>query len=83
MYLQRLQLNILMCFWEKFNKPWLLEATNRGDDIIVMSDKFDVNLLTRNNELSGFGKEIWFMDDLVKKGIYKFIKNEGKYIKIK
>lgn len=71
-------------FWEDFNQPWLKQATDRGDDVIIMSDKFDQKLLYKTTgEITGFGKEIQFMDNLVKKGIYKFIREEGKYIKIK
>lgn len=70
-------------FFKEYNLPWLAEATNRGDDVIIMSDKFDQNLLFRKGEITGFGKEIEFMDGLVKKGIYKFVKEEGKYVKIK
>lgn len=70
-------------FFKEYNLPWITEATNRGDDIIVLSDKFDENLLLIDNKATGFGKEIQFMDDLVNKGVYKFLKEEGKYIKIK
>lgn len=71
-------------FWDDFNKPWLTQATERGDEIVVLSDKFDKNLLYKSTgEITGFGKEIQFMDDLVDKGIYKFIKEDGKYVKIK
>jgi hypothetical protein len=70
-------------FWEKYNEPWLRAATDRGDDIIVLSDKYDKSLLIRNNKQTGFGKEIQFMDDLVKRGIYKFVEQEGKYVKVK
>lgn len=69
-------------FWEKYNEPWLRAATNRGDDIIVLSDKYDNSLLVRNNKQTGFGKEIQYMDDLVKNGIYKFVEEEGKYVKV-
>lgn len=34
--------------WEKYNGPWLKAATERGDDIIVLSDKFDNSLLIKN-----------------------------------
>jgi hypothetical protein len=77
---RKFQLN----FWEIFNKPWLEKAVERGDDIVVLSDKFDQKLLYKSSgEITGFGREIQFMDDLVKKGIYTFVKEEGKYIKIK
>ena len=74
-----------LTFWEKFNQPWLEKATGRGDDFIVLSNKFDKNLLYNKStgELTGFGREIQFMDDLVKNGIYKFVEEEGRYIKIK
>lgn len=71
-------------FWEDFNQPWLKLATERGDDVIVLSNKFDQKLLYKSTgEITGFGKEIKFMDELVKKGVYKFLKVEGKYIKVK
>lgn len=71
-------------FWEDFNQPWLKQATDRGDDVVIMSDKFDQKLLYKSTgEITGFGKEIQFMDNLVKKGVYRFIREEGKYIKIK
>ncbi|WP_395043866.1 hypothetical protein [Flavobacterium sp.] len=71
-------------FFSEYNYPWLKEATNRGDDIVILSDKYDTSLLNKSSgELTSFGKEIQFMDDLVSKGIYKFVKEEGKYIKTK
>ncbi|MFN3772627.1 hypothetical protein [Cloacibacterium normanense] len=71
-------------FFIEYNLPWLEQAVRRGDDFIVLSDKFDPKLLYKSTgELTGFGKEMKFMDDLVDKGIYKFVKEEGKYIKIK
>ena len=71
-------------FWKDYNKPWLEQAVKRGDDIIVMSDKFDKSILNSiDGELSGFGKEIEFMENLVKNGKYRYIKNRGRYIKIK
>ena len=69
-------------FFEKYNKPWLEAAVKRGDDIVVMSDKFDVDLLKNSKGvLTGFGKEIEFMDALVKKGEYKYLANRGRYVK--
>lgn len=71
-------------FWEDFNQPWLKQATDRGDEIVILSDKFSQDLLYKSSgEITGFGKEIEFMDNLVKEGVYKFIKEEGKYIKTK
>ncbi|HEX8577041.1 MAG TPA: hypothetical protein VF677_12175 [Flavobacterium sp.] len=71
-------------FWEDFNRPWLDQATSRGDDVIVLSDRSDQKLLYKSTgEITGFGKEIKYMDDLVNKGIYKFVKEEGRYTKIK
>lgn len=71
-------------FFKDYNLPWLKNAVERGDDIVVLSNKFDSKLLYKHNgELTGFGKEIEFMDDLVIKRIYMFVKEEGRYIKIK
>lgn len=71
-------------FFKEYNLPWLEQAAERGDDFIVLSDKFDSKLLYKSTgELTGFGKEMKFMDDLVDKRIYEFVKEEGKYIKIK
>jgi hypothetical protein len=71
-------------FFTEFNLPWLEFAAERGDDFIVLSDKFDQKLLIKSTgEITGFGREIQFMDDLVNKGIYTFVKKEGKYIRTK
>ena len=35
-------------FWSNFNKPWLQEAVNRGDDIWVASDPMDLSLLRKD-----------------------------------
>lgn len=57
-------------FWDLYNKPWLDEVINRGDDIVLETNP-DRNVLTRINystgkeELTGFGKEI---DYLTQKG---------------
>ena len=65
-------------FWDLYNKPWLDEAINRGDDI-VLATKPDGNVLTRfdystgEEVLTGFGQEI---DYLTKKGyVYDAITN--------
>ena len=67
-------------FWDDFNKPWLQAATNRGDDIIIMSNKLDNSLLIKDGAKTGFGKEIDFMEDLVSKGQYRYDDALGKYI---
>ena len=69
-------------FFEKFNKPWLEAAVKRGDDIIIMSDKFDQSILKNSiGEVTGFGKELKFMEELVQKGEYKYLANRGRYVK--
>lgn len=71
-------------FFEKYNKSWLEKATKRGDDIVVLSDKSNKSLLfNKLGEKSGFANEIEFMNDLVKKGKYKFDTQSGIYRKIK
>jgi hypothetical protein len=35
-------------FWDDFNKPWLQEAINRGDDIWSATNPLEVNLLFKN-----------------------------------
>ncbi|MFW5781226.1 MAG: hypothetical protein ACOCXD_01520, partial [Bacteroidota bacterium] len=69
-------------FWEDFNRPWLKAATDRGDEIVVLSNKSDNSLLMRNGVKTGFGKEIDFMENLVKEGKYKFVEESGKYIPV-
>jgi hypothetical protein len=65
-------------FWDLYNKLWLDEAINRGDDI-VLATKPDANVLTRidyatgEEVLTGFGKEYNY---LIKKGyIYDAVTN--------
>jgi hypothetical protein len=68
-------------FWDLYNRPWLDEAINRGDDI-VLATKPDGNVLTRidystgEEVLTGFGKEI---DYLTQKGyVYDAVTNTMK-----
>jgi len=49
-------------FWKKYNEKWLKQACDRGDDVKVISDAFDIELVLKNDELTGFGKEIEFMN---------------------
>lgn len=67
-------------FWDDYNKPWIQAATNRGDDIIIMSNKFDNSLLIKDGSKTGFGKEIDFMEELVSRGRYRFDDALGKYV---
>jgi len=69
-------------FWDLYNKPWLDEAINRGDDI-VLATKPDENVLTRidystgQEVLTGFGQEI---DYLTQKGyVYDVATNTMKF----
>jgi len=53
-------------FWSQYNQLWLAEAVQRGDNIIfATTPKMDVltrlNPVTGKLELSGFGKEYFFL----------------------
>lgn len=54
-------------FWEQYNKPWLDNAIAR-DDIIILATPPNEDVLYRKNpvtgekELSGFGKEIKYLE---------------------
>ena len=77
-------------FWNQFNKPWLEKLVANKADIIVLSDKTD-DLLKyiiengqfkyNNNQriLTGFGREIEYMDNLVKQGKYMWDEINGVY----
>jgi hypothetical protein len=67
-------------FWKQFNEPWLKQATNRGDDVVVMSNPSDQALLSKGGRRTGFGREVDFMNRLVSEGKYDFIAEEGKYV---
>jgi hypothetical protein len=53
-------------FWEKYNKPWLEKAIDRGDNIVLATAP-DPNLFYKYNkatckiELTGFGNEYKFL----------------------
>ncbi|MBK8870407.1 MAG: hypothetical protein IPN19_05045 [Elusimicrobia bacterium] len=67
-------------FWKQFNEPWLQQATTRGDVVVVVSNPFDHALLSKGGRLTGFGREVDFMNRLVSDGKYEFIVQEGKYV---
>ncbi|MBK8869824.1 MAG: hypothetical protein IPN19_01950 [Elusimicrobia bacterium] len=67
-------------FWKQFNEPWLRQATNRGDVVVVMSNPSDPFLLSKGGQSTGFGREVEFMNRLVSEGEYTFIEQEGKYV---
>ena len=49
-------------YWEKVNRPFLDAAILRGDDIAIATPPTSTNLF-RNGELSGFGKEIKYLEE--------------------
>jgi hypothetical protein len=67
-------------FWKQFNEPWLRQATNRGDVVVLMSNPADPALLSRGGRSTGFGREVEFMDRLVAEGKYVFVEQEGRYV---
>ncbi len=67
-------------FWKQFNEPWLRNATNRGDVVVVMSNPSDPLLLSKGGRPTGFSREVEFMNRLVSDGKYEFIAKEGKYV---
>ncbi len=72
-------------FFYKYNKPWLEEAINRGDDIVCASDPRIDKLVFKKktngeldyNKRTGFGKEI----EILEKNGYHYDPNTCKYIK--
>ncbi|MBL7472251.1 fibronectin type III domain-containing protein [Robertkochia sediminum] len=38
-------------FWEKFNKPWLLKAIERGDVIYAATDPMDIRMVIRDKNV--------------------------------
>jgi uncharacterized Zn-binding protein involved in type VI secretion len=61
-------------FWNEYNKPWLQDAVDRGDPILMATspdatDAAGDSVLTRMNdgtgelEPSGFGREVQFLQD--------------------
>jgi hypothetical protein len=69
-------------FWERYNEPWLKQATSRGDDVVVVSNPQDRSLLVlvQDGRQTGFSKELDFMENQVKLGRYRHIAEEGKYV---
>ena len=60
-------------FWNDYNKPWLDNVISRDDNIILATQPTWYNLTRINNvtgkyELTGFGREYWYL----KKNGYKF-----------
>lgn len=78
-------------FWEEFNKPWLDNLKLNKSNVIVLSDrsnellKYVLNpngtFLLENGQrvLTGFGKEIQYMDNLVNQGLYMWDGINGVY----
>jgi hypothetical protein len=82
-------------FWVEYNEPWLKGITDAKADVAVLSDPTDNLLKYQwrleNGETkyildsnlqkvkTGFGKEIDFMENLVKQGKYKFDETECIY----
>ena len=57
-------------FWERYNKPWLDEVIQRGDDIVLATEPegdflYKFNTKTHKREISGFGRE------------YNYLKKKG------
>jgi hypothetical protein len=55
-------------FWNFYNKPWLDESINRGDDIVLATSPDDSVLMridysNGEEKLSGFGKEIRYLTE--------------------
>jgi RHS repeat-associated protein len=52
-------------FWQQYNKPWLRDAINRGDNIRLVSDPYNPkNLFVNgvNGERTMFGREVEFLE---------------------
>ena len=69
-------------FWEIYNLPFLNEAVERGDDIILATKTIDDYLYNLDGSLSGYGKEYEYMKELVEEGIYEFDSERMLYTKI-
>ena len=48
-------------FWDKFNKPFLDKAIERGDDIVLATKPQD-NLYKSNGEIRAFGREYQYLN---------------------
>lgn len=78
-------------YWDDFNRPWLDELISKKADVVVLSDKGNELLkyqLLDNGQfkyvdnkrvLTGFGKEIEYMDNLVQQGKYQWEGANGTY----
>lgn len=79
-------------YWDDFNIPWLNGLKNSGADVVVLSDpsndllKFVLKAdgtfqttATGERILTGFGKEVQYMDNLVNQGIYQCDGVNGLY----
>jgi hypothetical protein len=78
-------------FWTQYNKPWLDDLVANKADVVILSDKSDDLLKYVLNSdgtfkiengqrvLTGFGREIQYMDNLVQQGKYQWNALEGLY----
>ncbi len=81
-------------FWDEFNKPWMDDLVAKKADIVILSDKnndflkyewdseandFKIDTNTGLRILTGFGKEIEYMENLVQQGIYSWDGIQGVY----
>ncbi|MBX4134234.1 hypothetical protein JMI89_11415, partial [Frischella sp. Ac48] len=71
-----------MQFWNEYNKPWLDNVIKRGDNIILATSPIDsklykTNRITGTKELTGFGREYYY---LLENG-YKFDSKTNQMIK--
>ncbi|MDP4275605.1 MAG: hypothetical protein Q8907_15130, partial [Bacteroidota bacterium] len=80
--------------WATYNKPWLEDLTNNKADVVVLSDKSNdllkyvlksdgsgafETLPNGQKILTGFGKEIDYMENLVKQRKYQWDELNGLY----
>ncbi|WP_276780715.1 hypothetical protein [Neglectibacter timonensis] len=48
-------------FWNEYNKPFLDSAIDRGDDILMATPINNNTLYTKTGELTGYGKEYFYL----------------------